>query len=194
MEVVVFLKKKTRWICRQIPNTTSSQQNHRCGLEYKSSEAPFRHCLTSHASNQNLHYTRAITPKRVTSDSGARQFDADYLTRPTWREDGLTRSMWGWGKAWIAVRIRELESLENGEDWKSGNQFSILPLPSHISRQIVRVKFSCSRVAGRSPRLSGWATQLRRNVAVVANRWRYCVRFDQPGKRTPDLLHQERCA
>ena len=33
-----------------------------------------------------------------------------------------------------------------------------------------------------SPRLSAWATQLPRNVATVASRWRHCV--DRPGNRT----------
>ena len=34
---------------------------------------------------------------------------------------------------------------------------------------------------GPTPRLSAWATQVRRNVAAVASRWLDCVRFDRPG-------------
>ena len=33
----------------------------------------------------------------------------------------------------------------------------------------------CNVVAGPSPRLSAWATQLRRNVAAGASRWRHCA-------------------
>ena len=42
---------------------------------------------------------------------------------------------------------------------------------------------------GPSPRPSALATQLRRNVAAVASRWRHCVRFDGPGIRTSGLPH-----
>ena len=34
---------------------------------------------------------------------------------------------------------------------------------------------------GPTPRLSAWATQVRRNVTVVASRWLHYVRFDRPG-------------
>ena len=34
---------------------------------------------------------------------------------------------------------------------------------------------SCNELRSPSPRLSAWATQLRRNVAKVASRWRHCV-------------------
>ena len=34
---------------------------------------------------------------------------------------------------------------------------------------------ACNELRNPSPRLSAWATQLRRNVATVASRWRYCV-------------------
>ena len=33
----------------------------------------------------------------------------------------------------------------------------------------------CNELRGPSPRLSTWATQLRRNVAAVANRWQHCA-------------------
>ena len=36
-------------------------------------------------------------------------------------------------------------------------------------------------LGGPSPRLSAWATQLRRNVATVASRWRHCVDLTGPG-------------
>ena len=34
---------------------------------------------------------------------------------------------------------------------------------------------ACNELRGPSPRLSAWATQLRRSVATVASRWRHCV-------------------
>ena len=34
---------------------------------------------------------------------------------------------------------------------------------------------------GPTPRLSAWATQVRRNVAAVASRWLHCVLFDRSG-------------
>ena len=40
---------------------------------------------------------------------------------------------------------------------------------------------------GASPRRNTWATQLRRNIASVASRWRQFVRFDRPGNRTSNL-------
>ena len=51
--------------------------------------------------------------------------------------------MWGWDGGWIAVEVRELEGLENGENW-GGKLFSNPPPPSDISRQIVRVKSAAS--------------------------------------------------
>ena len=40
---------------------------------------------------------------------------------------------------------------------------------------------ACNELRGPSPRLSAWATQLRRNVATVASRWRHCVDLTSPG-------------
>ena len=40
---------------------------------------------------------------------------------------------------------------------------------------------ACSEWRGPSPRLSAWATQLRRDVAVVASRWRHCADLIGPG-------------
>ena len=34
---------------------------------------------------------------------------------------------------------------------------------------------------------SGWATQLRRNIATAAGRWQLCVRFDGSENQTKDL-------
>ena len=48
---------------------------------------------------------------------------------------------------------------------------------------------ACNEWRDPSPLLSAWATQLRRNIAAVASRWRHCVRFDRPGNRTPNLTH-----
>ena len=40
---------------------------------------------------------------------------------------------------------------------------------------------ACNELRGPSPRLSAWATQLRRNAATVASRWRHCVDLTGPG-------------
>ena len=40
---------------------------------------------------------------------------------------------------------------------------------------------ACNELRGPSPRLSAWATQLRRNVTTVASRWRHCVGLTAPG-------------
>ena len=40
---------------------------------------------------------------------------------------------------------------------------------------------ACNEYRGPSPRLSTWATQLRRNVAAVASHWRHCVDLTDPG-------------
>ena len=39
---------------------------------------------------------------------------------------------------------------------------------------------ACNELRGPSPRLGAWATQLRRNVATVASRWRHCVVLTGP--------------
>ena len=40
---------------------------------------------------------------------------------------------------------------------------------------------ACNELRGPSPRLSAWATQLRRNVATMASRWRRCADLTGPG-------------
>ena len=40
---------------------------------------------------------------------------------------------------------------------------------------------ACNELRGPFPQLSAWATQLRRNVATVASRWRHCVDLTGPG-------------
>ena len=40
---------------------------------------------------------------------------------------------------------------------------------------------ACNELRGPSPRHSAWATQLRRNVATVASRWRHCADLTGPG-------------
>ena len=40
---------------------------------------------------------------------------------------------------------------------------------------------TCNELRGPSPRLSAWATQLRRNIATVASRWRHCADLTGPG-------------
>ena len=39
----------------------------------------------------------------------------------------------------------------------------------------------CNEWRDPSPRLSAWATQLRRYVAAVASRWRHCADLTDPG-------------
>ena len=58
---------------------------------------------------------------------------------------------------------------------------------SNLSKKIKSSLYSpcyaeaCNELRGPSPRLSAWATQLRRNVATVASRWRHCVDLTGPG-------------
>ena len=40
---------------------------------------------------------------------------------------------------------------------------------------------ACNELRGPSPRLSALATQLRRNVATMASRWRHCAHLTGPG-------------
>ena len=40
---------------------------------------------------------------------------------------------------------------------------------------------ACNELRGPSPRLSAWATQLRRSAATVASRWRHCADLTGPG-------------
>ena len=40
---------------------------------------------------------------------------------------------------------------------------------------------ACNELWGPSPRFSAWATQLQRNVATMASRWRHCVDLTSPG-------------
>ena len=40
---------------------------------------------------------------------------------------------------------------------------------------------ACNELRGPSPRLSAWATQLRRNAATVASRWQHCADLTGPG-------------
>ena len=48
----------------------------------------------------------------------------------------------------------------------------------------------CNEWLGLSLLLSACEPQLRKNVATMASRWRYCVRFDRPWNRTPDRPRQ----
>ena len=52
---------------------------------------------------------------------------------------------------------------------------------------IILAVLSRNEWRGPSPRLSAWATQLRRHVAAVASRRRHSDPFDRPGNRTPNL-------
>ena len=59
-----------------------------------------------------------------------------------------------------------------------------------ILNQIKKIRYSLyspyyaetsNELRGPSPRLSAWATQLRKNVATMASRWRHCVDLTGPG-------------
>ena len=45
---------------------------------------------------------------------------------------------------------------------------------------VLRHAEACNERRGLSPRLSAWATKLRRNVAAVASRWRHCADLTDP--------------
>ena len=71
---------------------------------------------------------------------------------------------------------------------KSNQIFIILAaLRRSVKNQIKSSLYSphyaeaCNELRGPSPRLSAWATQLRRNVATVASRWRHCADLTGPG-------------
>ena len=64
----------------------------------------------------------------------------------------------------------------NYEVWEGSNQNQIFIIgysPYYAE--------ACNELRGPSPRLSARATQLRRNVATVASRWRHCVDLTGPG-------------
>ena len=73
----------------------------------------------------------------------------------------------------------------SGSSWYVGLKTSKSSL---YSRYCVE---ACNKWGGLSPRLSAWATQLRRNVAAVACRWRRCVRFDRPRIRTTNICSSD---
>ena len=62
-------------------------------------------------------------------------------------------------------------------------------LMSRFKKVIIKIKSSlysryyaeaCNEWRGPSPRLSAWATQLRKNVVAVASRWRHCADLTGP--------------
>ena len=48
-------------------------------------------------------------------------------------------------------------------------------------RHLAILRRSVLRVARSFPRRSAWPTQLRRNIAAVASRWRHCINLNSPG-------------
>ena len=55
----------------------------------------------------------------------------------------------------------------------------------------VSIPEACIEQRDPSPRLNAWTTQLRRNIAAVARRWRRCARFDRP-EIEPKTSHTDR--
>ena len=53
---------------------------------------------------------------------------------------------------------------------------------------------ACNEWRGPSPRLSAWATHLRRNVAAVASRWRRCADLTDPGFELQISVSDNVCA
>ena len=53
---------------------------------------------------------------------------------------------------------------------------------------------ACNEWRSPSSRFSARATQLQRNIAMVASHWRHFVQFDRLGNQTSDLLHRLLCA
>ena len=72
-----------------------------------------------------------------------------------------------------------------------GRCIRLILLPGFVSsHKLQKIKSSlysphyaeaCNELRGPSPRLSAWATQLRRNVATVASCWRHCADLTGPG-------------
>ena len=57
----------------------------------------------------------------------------------------------------------------------SPQHFINILIKSSLYRYLPHCAEVCNELRGPSPRLSAWATQLRRNVAMVASCWRHCV-------------------
>ena len=57
----------------------------------------------------------------------------------------------------------------------SATDFKVKSFKSKSSLYSPHYAEACNELRGPSPRLSAWATQLRRNVATVASRWRHCA-------------------
>ena len=105
----------------------------------------------------NLHYTRAITPKRVTSGY-TRAITPKRVTSGYTRAITPKRVTSGYTRAITPKRVT------------SGYTRAITPkrLTSGYTRAITPKRVT----SGPSPRLSAWATQLRRYIAALASRCR----------------------
>ena len=75
-------------------------------------------------------------------------------------------------------------------DYDVTNKNKMCPISKSYEKYSNQIKSSlysphyaeaCNELRGPSPRLSAWATQLRRNVATVASRWRHCADLTGPG-------------
>ena len=58
-----------------------------------------------------------------------------------------------------------------GLKFKSNLHYTRIITPKRVTNDGIHLRDS----------VPAWATQLRRNVAAGANRWRNCIRFDRPG-------------
>ena len=87
------------------------------------------------------------------------------------------------------VRVAMVESRVESRVTKVGSRVEFESFVQQLELFFVATRVeSLTRV---SPTLlSAWVTQLRRKVAVVASRWRYCAWLDRPGIQTPDIPHR----
>ena len=71
-------------------------------------------------------------------------------------------------------KIFERDKTHNRQCWRQISKIKSSLYPPYYAE-------ACNELRAPSPRLSAWATQLRRSVATVANRWRLCVDLTGPG-------------
>ena len=64
---------------------------------------------------------------------------------------------------------------------KIATSFSVWLIKRKKIKNQIFIILAGNELRSPSPRLSAWATQLRRNVATVASRWRHCVDLTGPG-------------
>ena len=79
----------------------------------------------------------------------------------------------------LASSQKYVNLLLRSQDFEEGHQNRRTQIKSSLYSP--HYAEACNELRGPSPRLSAWATQLRRNVATVASRWRHCADLTGPG-------------